>query len=79
VSQSETETLRQQLLASDERFAALAAEHAGYEDRLAELRSVTYPTVDEEIEEKTLKKKKLALKDEMEVIFRRHRAGGGGD
>ncbi|MEA2974396.1 MAG: hypothetical protein QOG82_2854 [Actinomycetota bacterium] len=78
MSQSDTETLRQQLLASDEHFAALAAEHAGYEERLAELRAVTYPTVDEEVEEKTLKKKKLALKDEMEVIFRRHREGSGG-
>ena len=73
MSQSDTETIRQQLLANDEHFAALAAEHAGYEERLAELRVITYPTVDEEVEEKTLKKKKLALKDEMELIVLRHR------
>jgi selenophosphate synthetase-related protein/uncharacterized protein YdcH (DUF465 family) len=78
VSQSEidTEALRQRLLATDDHFAALAHEHATHEARLAELRALSYPTVDEEAEEKTLKKMKLALKDEMEVIFRRHRAGG---
>ena len=75
MSQSDADTLRQQLLTSDEHFAALAAEHAGYEERLAELRVITYPTVDEEVEEKTLKKKKLALKDEMELIVLRHRDG----
>jgi uncharacterized protein YdcH (DUF465 family) len=77
VSQPETDTeaLRQQLLATDEHFAALAHEHATHEARLAELRTLAYPTADEEAEEKTLKKMKLALKDEMEVIFRRHRDG----
>ncbi len=78
VSQSETDTeaLRQQLLATDEHFAALAHEHATHEARLVELRTLAYPTVDEELEEKTLKKMKLALKDEMEVILHRHLAGG---
>ncbi len=75
-SDTDTEALRQQLLATDEHFAALAAEHAGYEERLVELRALAFPTVDEEVEEKILKKKKLALKDEMEVIFLRYRAGG---
>jgi selenophosphate synthetase-related protein/uncharacterized protein YdcH (DUF465 family) len=77
VSESEidTEALRQQLLATDEHFAALAHEHATHEARLVELRAVRYPTVGEDLEEKTLKKMKLALKDEMEAILRRHRAG----
>ncbi len=69
------DALRQRLLGEDEHFAALAAEHAGYEARLAELRVLAYPTVDEEVEEKTLKKKKLALKDEMEVILLSRRDG----
>jgi uncharacterized protein YdcH (DUF465 family) len=73
MSQSETEALRQQLLVSDDHFAALAHEHAAYEERLAELRALRFPTVDEQFEESSLKKKKLALKDEMEVIVRRHR------
>ena len=79
VSQPETDTeaLRQQLLATDDHFAALAHEHATHEARLAELGAVRYPTVDEELEEKTLKKMKLALKDEMEVVLRRHRENAG--
>jgi uncharacterized protein len=70
---SETEALKQQLLANDSRFAALAQEHSQYEKRLSELAALHYPSVEEQMEESTLKKKKLYLKDEMETILRRYK------
>ncbi len=75
-SAPDRDELRQRLLTEDEHFAALATEHAAHEARLSELRDLTHPTVDEEVEEKTLKKKKLVLKDEMEAILLRHAPDG---
>jgi hypothetical protein len=48
----------------------LQLEHQDHERRLEELRSRTFLTPDEEIEEKRLKKLKLHLKDEMERLRR---------
>ena len=70
---SETEALKQQLLANDSQFAALAHEHSEYEKRLCELAALHYPNAEEQVEESTLKKKKLFLKDQMESILRRYR------
>jgi uncharacterized protein YdcH (DUF465 family) len=70
---SETEALKQQLLTSDSQFAALAHEHSEYEKRLSELAALHYPNAEEQVEESTLKKKKLYLKDQMESILRRYR------
>jgi hypothetical protein len=43
----------------------MAREHGRYEERLSELSALTYPSDEEQLEEVTLKKKKLALKDQM--------------
>jgi hypothetical protein len=48
----------------------LQLQHQDHERRLEELRSRTYLTPDEEMEEKRLKKLKLHLKDQMEQIKR---------
>ena len=48
----------------------LQLEHQDHERRLEELRSRTFLTPDEEMEEKRLKKLKLHLKDEMERLRR---------
>ncbi len=69
---AETEALKQQLIASDTHFAELANEHRQYEKRLGELAALHYPSVEEQLEESTLKKKKLYLKDQMESILRQH-------
>ncbi|HVF90899.1 MAG TPA: DUF465 domain-containing protein [Blastocatellia bacterium] len=69
---AETEALKQQLLTNDSHFAELAHEHGKYEQRLTELAAIHYPSVEEQVEESTLKKKKLYLKDQMETILRQY-------
>ena len=49
---------------------ALAAQHHDLDDRLSKLSSRSYLSEPEQIEEVTLKKKKLQLKDRMESIRR---------
>ena len=49
----------------DPEFRQWAEEHKRCESRLHELTSKSDVTVDEEFEEKTLKKRKLHLKDQM--------------
>lgn len=70
---SDTEALKQHLLANDTQFANLAQEHGEYEKRLVELAALHYPSDEEQIEESTLKKKKLFIKDQMETIMRRYK------
>jgi len=67
-----TDSLKEQLLAIDPEFRELAREHGRYEQRLSELSSLQYPSDEEQLEEITLKKKKLAVKDQMQAIMLRH-------
>ena len=54
---------------NDPEFRELAREHGRYEERLSELSALTYPNEEEQLEETTLKKKKLAIKDQMYSIM----------
>lgn len=67
-----TDGLREQLMSSDPEFRELAREHGRYEERLSQLSALTYPSDEEQLEEITLKKKKLAVKDQMHAIMLRH-------
>jgi uncharacterized protein YdcH (DUF465 family) len=49
---------------------ALAAQHHDLDDRLSKLSSRSYLSEPEQVEEVTLKKRKLQLKDRMESIRR---------
>ncbi|HUP40722.1 MAG TPA: YdcH family protein [Vicinamibacterales bacterium] len=72
--------LKELLLKTDEEFRQLATQHHELDDRIHELASKPYLSEPEQVEEVTLKKRKLHLKDRMEDILRRHRsepAGGG--
>jgi uncharacterized protein YdcH (DUF465 family) len=69
------DSLKEQLMTTDPEFRELAREHGRYEERLSELSSLTYPNDEEQLEETTLKKKKLALKDQMHSILLQYQSG----
>jgi hypothetical protein len=64
---------KEDLLRTDEEFNLLAAEHHELDDRLHHLNAKHYLSPPEQVEEVTLKKRKLALKDRMEHLRRRSR------
>jgi uncharacterized protein YdcH (DUF465 family) len=64
-----TDTLKEELIRQDAEFRELAKEHSKYEQRLSELSSLAYPSDEEQLEEITLKKKKLAIKDVMHSMM----------
>jgi uncharacterized protein YdcH (DUF465 family) len=65
--------LRQQLLAQNEEFKRLAAEHQSYDRQLEVLSHRIHLSDEERLQEITLKKKKLFLKDQMYSIVQRYR------
>jgi len=67
--------VREQLLASSEEFKRLASEHSQYAQRLDSLIQKKYLSEDEKLEEVRLKKLKLHLKDQMESLEQKYRAG----
>ena len=67
-----TDSLKEHLISTDPEFRELAREHGRYEERLSQLSSLQFPNDEEQLEEITLKKKKLAVKDQMQVIMSRH-------
>ena len=64
--------LKEELINQDAEFRQLAQEHTRYEQRLSELSALAYPSDEEQLEEVTLKKKKLVLKDQMYSIMMQH-------
>jgi len=70
---ADSRDLKPLLLETDEEFRHLASKHHELEQRLHELTVKQYLSGPEQLEEITLKKRKLQLKDKMEVIVRRHR------
>jgi len=63
------ESLKEELIKENQMFRELAQQHHNYEVRLSELAELTYPNDEELLEESVLKKKKLAVKDEMYAII----------
>ena len=70
--------LKELLLKTDEEFRQLATQHHELDHRLHELSVKGYLSEPEQVEQITLKKRKLQLKDRMEDIVRRHRADSSG-
>jgi uncharacterized protein YdcH (DUF465 family) len=75
---TKTDSLKEQLMTNDPEFRELAREHGRYEERLSELSALAYPSTEEQLEEVTIKKKKLALKDQMQSIMLQHQRGQDG-
>lgn len=69
-----TGAIREQLMASDPEYQRLSEEHARYAAQLDQLASKRYLNEQEQIEEIRLKKLKLRIKDQMEVLVQRSRS-----
>ena len=66
------EELKRKLLQTDEEYRKLATQHQVLDEKIQNLTSRHYLSEPDQIEETTLKKRKLQLKDQMEMILRRH-------
>jgi uncharacterized protein YdcH (DUF465 family) len=69
----QSQTPRELLLQPDDELHQLAAKHHELDSRLHELSVKPYLSQTEQVEEVTLKKRKLQLKDRMEDIRRHQR------
>ena len=70
MSAAEAQEAKNLLLKSSEHYRELAERHHQLDDRLHELTEKHYLSDTEQFEEVTLKKRKLALKDQMECMVR---------
>jgi uncharacterized protein YdcH (DUF465 family) len=70
MSPAETQEVKNLLLNSNEQYRELATRHHQLDDQLHEFTDRHYLSTSEQLEEVRLKKRKLALKDEMERIAR---------
>jgi uncharacterized protein YdcH (DUF465 family) len=66
------EDLKDRLLETNAEYRELVSKHHTLDDRLQELETKPHLTDDEHIEEVSLKKRKLHIKDRMESILREH-------
>ncbi len=69
---STADPVRDDLLKSNQVFRDLVHQHDDLEKRLNELVHLSYPSDEEQVEETTLKKKKLAIKDEIYAMMSQH-------
>ena len=66
------ESVKEELLKENQTFRELVQKHQNYEKRLTELAELTYPNDEELLEESIIKKKKLAVKDEMYAMMQEY-------
>jgi uncharacterized protein YdcH (DUF465 family) len=69
------DAMKKQLLESNDEFRQLATQHHNLDERIHNLAIRQYLSEPEQLEEVTLKKKKLQLKDQMESMLRHQRTG----
>jgi len=67
-----SEEIRQSLLEADPEFRRLAEEHFRCEVQLEQIHDEPYVNSEDLIQESVLKKLKLRLKDQMEMMVARH-------
>lgn len=61
------------LMKTDQEFRKLAEEHQKYERQLEDLLRKPHLSEHDQVEETVIKKKKLALKDQMQFLIQRYR------
>lgn len=66
------DAVKNELIRNNPAFRDLVQQHQSYEKRLVELAHLTYPNDDEQLEESTIKKKKLHVKDEMYAMMEQY-------
>lgn len=71
---AEAQDVKALLLQQSDQYRQLAEQHYQLDHRLHELTDKPYLSPSEQLEEVTIKKRKLALKDRMEAIAREFRA-----
>lgn len=69
------EDLKHLLIETNDEYRQLVSQHHTLDDRLQELEAKHYLTDAEQVEEVSLKKQKLHMKDRMESIVRSHQGG----
>jgi uncharacterized protein YdcH (DUF465 family) len=69
---SPDDPVRAVLLESHEEFRQLVSEHHMLDERIQQLSSLSYLTDQQQFEEISLKKRKLALKDRIEHMVRQY-------
>lgn len=74
---AEAQEVKGLLLQQHDLYRELAGQHQELDSRLHELTDKQYLTPSEQVEQATIKKRKLALKDRMEEIAREFRHTGG--
>jgi uncharacterized protein YdcH (DUF465 family) len=79
MSPAEVQEVKNFLLHSNPEYRELAERHHQLEDRLHQLTDRHYLTDTEQFEEVTIKKRKLAVKDQMEQIAREYAQGRRAD
>jgi len=68
MSAAEAQEVKNLLLRSNDQYRQLSERRHQLDDRLNQLIHLPYLTASEQVEEVTLKKRKLALKDQMEQM-----------
>jgi uncharacterized protein YdcH (DUF465 family) len=63
------------LLQTNGEFRQMVTEHQTLDERINQLARLAYLTDQQQFEEISLKKRKLALKDRIEAVLRGHRTG----
>jgi hypothetical protein len=74
---AEAQDVKHLLLNNNDQYRQLAEQHNQLDHRLHELTDKHYLSPTEQIEEVNLKKRKLALKDQMAAIAREFAGGNG--
>ena len=68
------EELKRKLLQTDDEFRQLATQHHSLDEQIQDM-AARHLSEPQQLEELTLKKRKLQLKDQMEMILRRSAVG----